>query len=97
MFDPPRAIALIKQVGVYGLNGSDGCACTSFSVHGMDIEISCRKSAHLVRVTSYSCDSIGIDLQPVADAVLADLTAYLGYDAITEGGYRVALDIPSGK
>lgn len=41
---PDRAKSLIEREGVGGLGGFDGCDCMSFSIFGIDVEVSCRKS-----------------------------------------------------
>lgn len=38
------AFETIKQVGIFGLCATDGCYCMRFSVHHVDVSISCRKS-----------------------------------------------------
>jgi hypothetical protein len=43
--DAAAALKLIRDIGVGGLGGFDGCLCTSFEVHGVKVDVSCRKSS----------------------------------------------------
>lgn len=68
------ALERIKQHGIFGLCESDGCACAHFSVHGVSVDISCRKSSGakpegfwgtLIRVWSHHIDSTPDELVPI--------------------------------
>lgn len=85
MADYVKALALIKQHGVFGLGGDDGCLCTSFAVQGVNVEISCRKSsgsprgarlATLVRVTCSWMGTMPEDLAPIAREVAEQVYKY---------------------
>lgn len=71
--DADAAIALIQRHGFDGLAGLEGCVCCSFSVHGVDVAVSCRKSntiepgAPTVRVSSKHLDSL--DERPALERV----------------------------
>jgi hypothetical protein len=57
-------VKLIKQVGLYGLCGSDGCYCISFPVHRVHVDISCRKSCGAMDgIFEESPDFFGIKLR----------------------------------
>lgn len=45
MSDLKRALALIKEKGLWGLGEMDGCLCCHFAVMGVAVDISCRKSS----------------------------------------------------
>lgn len=88
--NPERAVAIIRDVGVFGLGFTDGCICTSFSIQGIDVDISCRKGSNMdtifrefygigIRVYSSSLDSTGEGLGLVAREVARQL-ADQGYD-----------------
>lgn len=68
-------VKLIREHGVFGLGGSDGCACTSFSLGGVNVDIACRKSGSsgprggvLIRVESPRLDVRGDALEAIAKA-----------------------------
>lgn len=79
------ALKLINREGVYGLCGPDGCPCLNFEVHGVQVEISCRKSGAAmekinpdfygikVRVHSRHMDAHGADLHAIAQAVAGQM------------------------
>lgn len=85
-----KAIKLIESVGLFGLAPYDGCLCTSCSIQGFNIDLSCRKSGgshlpffpehkgHILRVYSHSLDNSISDSKLVADAVMKDLVDSLG-------------------
>lgn len=69
------ALALIKQHGIYGLAGSDGCLCANFNVMGVEVDIACRKSTGsmfsdhygtVLRVTNRCLDSDPDGLKAIA-------------------------------
>lgn len=68
-----KAIALIMQHGLFGLCESDGCPCCNFSVHNVEVGVSCRKSEKCVRVESHSMDYDPPALEKVMRAVLQEL------------------------
>lgn len=80
------AVSLIREVGIYGLGGNDGCPCTSFEVRNVHVDVSCHKSEKTVRVWSHHMDytdesyrRCNAALKPIADEVLRQVDAY--YDA----------------
>lgn len=80
------AVELIREVGIYGLGGNDGCPCTSFEVRNVHVDVSCHKSEQTVRVWSHHMDFTDEKYRrceavftPIADEVLRQVDAY--YDA----------------
>jgi hypothetical protein len=69
-----EAIALIKQHGLYGLGGSDGCRCVHFHIQGVSIDVSCHKSEHCIRVWSNYIYREASELERIAREVLFDLS-----------------------
>lgn len=63
------ALKLISEIGVGVLGGFDGCACTAFSVQGVNVDVSCRKSGKYIRVSSRHDDAFRADLQMIANEV----------------------------
>lgn len=86
-----EALKLMREVGIYGLGGNEGCPCTDFKVHGIAVSVSCHKSSKTVSVYGTPIDFIkgnGDDvpyyvdterLRPIAEEVLRQVDAY--YDA----------------
>lgn len=68
-----KTVELIRAHGLFGLCEGDGCYCCAFEVHGIHVNISCRKSDHCIRVSSRHMyrDSAGIE--SVAREVLLQL------------------------
>ena len=64
-------VFLIRRYGLYNLGGADGCACVNFSLSGFEVDVSCHKSEHTVRIIGSS--SSPEEVETVAAAVLADL------------------------
>ena len=88
--DVDSAVKLISEQGIFGLGSYDGCLCTHFMVHGISVDVSCRKSSGLgsvypnfygigVRVYSSHMDVDGSGLELVAREVVRQL-ADKGYD-----------------
>jgi len=82
--DRTKAIELIKQHGIDGLGGLDGCTCMCFRVQGIDVHISCWKSDRHIWVKADDEDTEE-SLKPVADALMESLSKVVGYDARAEG------------
>ena len=79
---PEMAVELIKEKGIAGLGGFDGCHCSRFSVFGFMVNVSCRKSlgtgefnGSRVRVSSRCLDIQKDDLKRVGGGVCDDLGA----------------------
>lgn len=82
-----RALDLIKSAHVYGLCGPDGCPCLNFEVHGVHVDVSCRKSGDgfekiapdfygiKVRVHSRHMDAHGPDLHAIAQEVAKQMAS----------------------
>jgi hypothetical protein len=71
--DEAAVLWFIQKYGIFGLGGNDGCACCHFSLCGIDVDVSCRKSEHCVRV---HCGYLGYkvsNLFAIANEVLAQL------------------------
>lgn len=73
-------ISLLKERGVYGLAGGDGCRCAHFSNHSIDVDLSCHKSSGVkwhqwgvLRVSSSHSDIGMRDYQAVAQELLVQL------------------------
>lgn len=84
--DGNAALKVIRDVGVGGLGGFDGCLCTSFAVQGIEVDVSCRKSSgsaghfgYTLRVHSRHMDATGAYLEAVAREVAGQLQAIEGY------------------
>ena len=75
-------IELIECYGVQQLGGGDGCPCSHFSVCGFQIDASCHKSEHCVRVYSDHMFKQPQDCVEIAALVLKQLGDF-------SGGYRV--------
>lgn len=81
------AAALIDEKGIFGLSDYDGCLCANFSVHGINVDVSCRKSCGglhyidsrffgiVLRVHSTHLDAGAKDLNIVAEAVRRKLAS----------------------
>jgi len=79
------ATKLVKDIGIYGLCGTDGCLCMNCVVQGISIDISCRKSdagmrqidpdffGIKLRVHTGSMDASGESLKEVAEEVVRQL------------------------
>lgn len=67
--DSERVIYLIRECGIYGLGGYDGCACTSFCLNSIHVDVSCHKSEQSIRVWCRSLEYDTDGLQLVMDAV----------------------------
>lgn len=67
------AIALIREHGLGGLGGYDGCPCTEFEVHSVRVQISCHKSGSGPRIY-VSSGSMDYDLASLGEVavVVAD-------------------------
>ncbi len=65
-----EVVSLIRQHGVGGLGGYDGCACSHFHVLGVYVDVQCRKSgpANTIKVTG-SDDYNHVDCALIGDAV----------------------------
>lgn len=82
MLDAEAVVSLLKQHGLFGLFGSDGCLCCNGHLQAVSIDVSCRKSSaakpegfYGVLVRIYSC-YMGTDpanLRMVADEVVRQL------------------------
>lgn len=75
-----NVLDLIESVGVYTLISNDGCACGSFSVHGVAVDVSCgRGGDRAIRVfrTMADCEE---DLEPIAAEVKRQIDASYGRD-----------------
>lgn len=91
-----KAIEIIKQHGIDGLGGLDGCTCMSFRVQGIDVHISCWKSNREISLKADEEDNEA-SLKPVADALMESLSKVVGYDARAEGfTVRYGHDQPTG-
>lgn len=73
MVNKDKAIALLRQHGLDGLGGHDGCDCCYFNIQGVEINISCHKSGHSIRV--YANDRIAEELEAIAKEVQAQMLA----------------------
>ncbi len=81
----PAALALIKSIGIFGLDGPDGCLCLHWQTHGVEVDVSCRKSSDpmdrivpwfygvSLRVHSRHMDASGTELRAIADEVAKQL------------------------
>lgn len=67
------ALYLIRRFSIWGLGGSDGCDCCHFSIHGLQIDVSCRKSEHCVRVSSNCLDKSPKEMIAIASEVLSQI------------------------
>lgn len=68
--DAQKAIGLIKREGLWGLGLSDGCNCCHFEVQAIQVDISCHKSEHCIRVSSKYLYSAPEELEQVMRQVL---------------------------
>jgi hypothetical protein len=70
-----KAIALIRQHGIFGLGVGDGCWCCYFQVQGIEVGISCHKSEHCIRVHANCLDEGPAGLEAVLYAIVEDSKA----------------------
>lgn len=84
--DAPRAVELLKEVGISRIAYFDGCLCSSSRIKGVDIDTTCRKSTGslyfhglLIRVYSPSLDAMPDDLRMVAEEVVRQMRALDGW------------------
>lgn len=99
---PNPALKLIRQHGIYGLGGHEGCPCTEFSIQGVNVSVSCHKSESLIRVwskhISYLKDSYEPDaarLNPIAEEVRSQVDKwYTGSNGEYGAEYAVSLLAP---
>lgn len=89
-----QTAALIKANGLGAFCAFDGCACSSFSLQGVNVDISCRKSnggmrainqgfyGTSLRVWSMSLNVDGSVLSEVAQVVAAYLMESYGSDVM---------------
>jgi hypothetical protein len=104
-----KALELIRQHGIYGLGGADGCECTHFHVQHVSVDVSCRKSGRSIRVYSNSMDqdplSLELIAQEVLDQIIRGQVAFWGIEeaeARESHGYRIrfcdsAIDNANGR
>jgi hypothetical protein len=76
-------LEIISRYGFDQLGGSDGCRCSHFSICGFQIDVSCHKSEHCVRV--YSND---LCTHPEDEIEIAALIVKQFADS-GEGGYLI--------
>lgn len=68
-------LELIRRYSIWGLCHSDGCECCYFAIHAYQIDVSCRKSEHCVRVSSHYLGHDASDGIDIAIEVLSQLSA----------------------
>lgn len=90
------AIELVREIGIYGLGGNDGCPCTDFAVRNISVHVSCHKSEQTVRIYSHHADfddgSYRTDtalFEPLAEEVLRQVDAYYGAGGEYAAGFKV--------
>ena len=77
--NPDAAVLkLIQDVGIVRLCYFDGCICSSFSIKGIDADISCHKSGithagQTIKVTSGCMESESYDLLSIAQEIIKQL------------------------
>jgi len=85
MDEADAIVKIIRDVGVGGLGGFDGCCCCGFSIRGVGVDVSCRKGSNMdtiftdfygigVRVHSNHMDVGPEILQAVAREVVSQLS-----------------------
>lgn len=77
-----EVVALLREIGLRRLMGSDGCNCGYVQVRGYHIDRSCHKSESSLRVYAQGGDSSPAELAQIATEALAQMRAEDGWSDI---------------